>query len=274
MLINCTFNGNAATGGRGGDGYSGSPAGVGGAADGGGVWNSGSATLINTTLAANSVLRGNGGGGAGLSPGGNGGNVTGGGFAQAGAANCVSRNTIVAGDSATGGTGGIATPGSGASSGANGTATGTDIYGAISSQGRNLIGRTDGNSGWMASDLLGGTTAGTKLDPLLGALQDNSGPTQTLRPAAGSAAIDNGDDAVLSAPFSLTSDQRMSTSARWRSAFFNPDPLSPSRIRLGMMMEPAPPTTARFSKHSTRVTRTADANTIIFAPALSGIIST
>jgi hypothetical protein len=49
-----------------------------------------------------------------------------------------------------------------------------------------------------------GTTNGTPLtaDPLLGALADNGGPTQTMAPAAGSPVIDAG------ASFGLTTDQR------------------------------------------------------------------
>ena len=37
-------------------------------------------------------------------------------------------------------------------------------------------------------------------DPMLGSLQDNGGPTQTMAPALGSAAIDAGDDTVCAAP--------------------------------------------------------------------------
>lgn len=65
--------------------------------------------------------------------------------------------------------------------GVNGVATGTDVGGTVTSEGHNLIGRTDGSAGWIATDLLGGTTAGTKLDPLLGPLQYNGGPTPTLQ---------------------------------------------------------------------------------------------
>jgi hypothetical protein len=49
-----------------------------------------------------------------------------------------------------------------------------------------------------------GTIAGSAptADPKLGPLQDNGGPTATIAPAAGSAAIDAG------LPFGLTTDQR------------------------------------------------------------------
>jgi hypothetical protein len=46
------------------------------------------------------------------------------------------------------------------------------------------------------------------LDPKLGPLQNNGGPTFTQALLAGSPAIDAGDDSVLGAPFNLTTDQR------------------------------------------------------------------
>jgi hypothetical protein len=52
----------------------------------------------------------------------------------------------------------------------------------------------------VGSDLTG--TIATPLDPLLGALSDNGGPTLTMMPQTGSAAIDNGKS------FGLTIDQR------------------------------------------------------------------
>jgi CSLREA domain-containing protein len=58
----------------------------------------------------------------------------------------------------------------------------------ITANARNL--EFPGNTcGFSGTDLIG-------LDPLLGALADNGGPTQTLKPAAGSAAIGNGDMAT------------------------------------------------------------------------------
>jgi hypothetical protein len=40
-------------------------------------------------------------------------------------------------------------------------------------------------------------------------LKDNGGPTKTIALLSTSAAVDAGDDSVLSAPYSLTSDQRV-----------------------------------------------------------------
>ena len=69
-----------------------------------------------------------------------------------------------------------------------------------------LIGRTDGSSGWSPGDLTG--TNAAPLDPQLGALQNNGGPTQTRALQPSSPAVNMGDDTVTSAPTSLTTDQR------------------------------------------------------------------
>jgi hypothetical protein len=78
------------------------------------------------------------------------------------------RDTIIAGNDALGG-------------------MGPDLLGNLSSQGHNLIGNTDGGSGFDPTDLL-------NVDPLLGHLQDNGGLTQTMALLPGSPAIDVGDD--------------------------------------------------------------------------------
>jgi hypothetical protein len=64
---------------------------------------------------------------------------------------------------------------------------GSDLYGGIASLGHNLIGSTSGGSGFAASDLL-------NVNPQLGSLQNNGGPTQTLALLPGSPAIDAGDN--------------------------------------------------------------------------------
>ena len=46
------------------------------------------------------------------------------------------------------------------------------------------------------------------VDPILGSLADNGGPTFTHALLPGSPAIDAGDDSVLDPPLSLTTDQR------------------------------------------------------------------
>lgn len=79
--------------------------------------------------------------------------------------------------------------------GAAGT-TGADIFGSVNSLGHNLIGSTSGGSGFHPNDL-------QNLDPHLGPLQDNGGPTFTHALLLGSLAI-NGNTATTS----TTDDQR------------------------------------------------------------------
>ncbi|MEY2565110.1 MAG: hypothetical protein QOH88_3303 [Verrucomicrobiota bacterium] len=202
-LIETTLDGGLAYGGKGGNG---SPSGgAGGSGSGGGIFNAGALTFINSTVTNNAASGNSGGTASGTA--GNGGAGSGGNLFQVnGAGISAPQNVIMALGSVFAGAGGAAQ--SGGTPGTNGTATGPDVAGSVSSQGHNLIGRTDGSAGWSASDLLGGTTAGTALDPLLGPIQDNGGPTLTRRPNPGSAAIDNGDDAVLGPPLNLATDQR------------------------------------------------------------------
>jgi hypothetical protein len=74
------------------------------------------------------------------------------------------RNTILAGNSAS---------------------ASADLNGSLTSLGHNLIGNGSGGEGLAASDLL-------NVNPLLGPLQDNGGPTQTMALLPGSPAIDAG----------------------------------------------------------------------------------
>lgn len=79
---------------------------------------------------------------------------------------------------------------------ANGTApTGADVSGNFITQGHNLIGNGDGSTGFV-DGVMGdqvGTTA-TPVDPQLGALTNNGGPTETMALASTSPAVDAGDD--------------------------------------------------------------------------------
>jgi hypothetical protein len=81
------------------------------------------------------------------------------------------------------------------------SAGGADVSGAVQSQGYNLIGVSDGSTGWAETDLLG--TAADPIDPMLGELQDNGGPTFTQALLPGGPAIAAGDPALLG-----TFDQR------------------------------------------------------------------
>jgi hypothetical protein len=89
------------------------------------------------------------------------------------AARAVVRNTIIAGND-----GGFA-----------------EVQGPVISLGYNLIGQTDGSTGWGATDLTG--TSGNPLDPQLSPLQDNGGPTLTHAPAITSPAHVHGDFALF-----------------------------------------------------------------------------
>ena len=75
-----------------------------------------------------------------------------------------------------------------------------DVAGTVSSEGFNLIGVTNESSGWIASDRKG--SFAEPLDPKLGPLQDNGGPTPTMALLPGSPAIDQGNSS------GLTTDQR------------------------------------------------------------------
>jgi CSLREA domain-containing protein len=91
-----------------------------------------------------------------------------------------------------------------------------DVGGAFSSQGHNLIGNPTGGSGFtngVKGDQVG--TSGSPLNPQLGPLANNGGPTQTHALLSNSTALDAGDNCVADAAHcgdsdipQLTSDQR------------------------------------------------------------------
>lgn len=84
-----------------------------------------------------------------------------------------------------------------------------DLQGSFTSLGHNLISRTDGSSGFING--VNGDLAGseiTPIEPLLGPLTDNGGPTPTMALLHGSPALDAGDDALVRPPHPLTTDQR------------------------------------------------------------------
>ncbi|MCE9563551.1 MAG: IPT/TIG domain-containing protein, partial [Planctomycetes bacterium] len=114
-------------------------------------------------------------------------------------------NNTTTGSAAVGGglyvRGGTANVGNTIITGNTATNSGPDISGPIASQGHNLIGNTSGATGFVASDL---QNVASGLDPA--GLQNNGGPTQTIKLIAGSKAIDAGDDTLV--PGSLTTDQR------------------------------------------------------------------
>lgn len=224
-VVNCTFADNTALGGHSAAGGTlgsgnGSTGNRGGDAAGAGVCSVGSGALTNCTFYTNRVTGGNGGnGGAGdfnAGNGGDGGNGSGAGLYSAG--NIFVVNCTFAAGSAFGGTNGVAGSGSFpgsdghfgqarggglASGGATFTLKNTLIatnhsggggYGTIVDAGNNLS---------ADASLSFGASSFKSLEPKLGAFGTNGGFTQTLRPLAGSPAIDAGDGAV-----SLAFDQR------------------------------------------------------------------
>lgn len=140
---------------------------------GAGIFNAGTATLTFDTVTNNTT---------GVSPTFTG---TGGGFANFGTGTI--KDTIIAGNTA---------------------AIGPDIFGTIISQGYNLIGNNSGgtitpNTG----DQIG--TPAAPINPLLGPLVNNGGPTFTHALLTGSPAIDKGAAAVDPATgAAITTDQR------------------------------------------------------------------
>jgi hypothetical protein len=76
-----------------------------------------------------------------------------------------------------------------------------DLYGSLASSGYNLIGDGSWGDGFAATDLVG--TDDAPIDPRLGPLQNNGGPTQTMALLSGSPALNAGDPSQLG-----TKDQR------------------------------------------------------------------
>lgn len=158
--------------------------------DGGGIANYATATLINDTLANN----------------------TGDGLDERGGAatliNCtISGNYSYAPYSGAGiylQDSGTVTIGNSIVAGNSAATGGQDVWGAFNSLGHNLIGTTDGSTGWVSSDLTG--TLASPLSPDLGSLTDNGGPSQSMLPLSGSPALDAGSLALI--PAGITTDQR------------------------------------------------------------------
>lgn len=129
-------------------------------------------------------------------------------------------NTTIAGNSTQAGGGGILNDGqvniSNSILAANASPVGPDCSGTLTSQGYNLLGTNVGCTMVAATGDQIGTMA-TPINPLLGPLGANGGPTPTMVPLAGSPAIDAGNPAATSdadppAPPALvacrTTDQR------------------------------------------------------------------
>jgi hypothetical protein len=175
-LTNSTLSNNRAQGASSYTSYSGSyPAGNG---LGGGLYvGGGTVTIDQSTIAGNAAIGGNDTNGLGGPGTGYGGGIYNGpsyhGVLQM-------HDTIVADNSAD---------------------VGSDLSGNVMSLGYNLIGSSSGGSGFASSDLL-------NLDPLLGPLQNNGGPTQTMALPANSPAANAGDPSDSTNPSTPAYDQR------------------------------------------------------------------
>ena len=123
----------------------------------------------------------------------------------------------------------------------NSATAGPDYFGvAGAGSGHNLIGIADGSQGFGAShgDLVG--TTASPLDPRLGPLQDNGGPTPTMALLPGSPALNAGDNSAQSVVGSF--DQRGQGFARVASGAidigaFEAQPTTPG----GSSPAPKPP---------------------------------
>jgi predicted outer membrane repeat protein len=223
LISGCTFSGNVATGGAAGHSPTNERGGIGEEGAGGGIYRIGdpisaTTTLLNCTISGNSAN----GGGAVLKAG-NGGR--GGGMAHL-AGGLITINTTFANNTATGdgGDGFSLVPPRGGNlfvtgqpswqapavlrntivSG-GGAGQGPDVYGALQANssfnlirdGSNMTGATNGNNGNKI-----GTNA-SPIDPQLGPLADNGGPTLTHAISSTSPAREAGDNgAVTNPPFS------------------------------------------------------------------------
>jgi hypothetical protein len=181
-----TFANNSAVGGNGGDGGQTNPGGfdcgvngAGGLAYGGAVTNNNAATVSikHSTVSLNNARGGNSGVDQPgvdkpLKPVAEG---TGGGI-RVGPGSVTVENTIIAGNTAANGTGDTT----------NAPTPGPDVDGAVTDNGHNLLGNTTDATGFNSpSDLTG-------VNPMLAALADNGGPTETMALQPGSPAIDAG----------------------------------------------------------------------------------
>ncbi|MFW5665372.1 MAG: CHAT domain-containing protein [Coleofasciculus sp.] len=171
-IANSIFSDNQAIGANGADGSAtgAGGGGGGGAGLGGGIFvdGSGTVTVNNSMFTDNQAIGGNGGrgfpnNGVFNGTGGNGGGVLGG--------TVNVKNTIIA---------------------ENTNSISPDVTGTFTDQGNNLIGVSDGSTGFTVSSLVG--TTATPVDPLLDSLQNNGGATPTLALLPGSPAIDAGNN--------------------------------------------------------------------------------
>jgi hypothetical protein len=174
---------------------------------GAGICNKGALTILNSTIRDNSAM--DYGGGLGIDKDasatvinstfvGNSAGQGGGAIDDNGALTVI--NTTVTGNATQGGGGGINLFGQFTPTNllvAQNTAAGTgpDVSGSgFTTGGGNLVGISNGSSGWSGGDITG--TADAPVNPLLGPIGSNGGPTATVPLLPGSPAMDAGNDAI------------------------------------------------------------------------------
>jgi hypothetical protein len=148
-------------------------------AEGGGIFNSGTLTINNSTLSGNRTVR-------------SGGNGFGGGIFNLEGGTVTINNSTLSGNSADTSGGGILNNGAAtlqnsivANSPSGGNCSGSTGTGTMASKGYNLS--SDGTCNFNNTGDLNNT------DPMLGPLQNNGGPTQTMALPSGSTAVDAGN---------------------------------------------------------------------------------
>jgi len=174
-LNNSTVSGNTSTG----DFFAG---------DGGGLFNARTLTLNNSTVSGNTAMGSFAGGGGGLSNYNNG--------------TATLNNSTISGNTATGGDGGgisnmgiVVTLKNTILAGNTSSFVGPDCSDTIDSTGYNLIGNNSGCTFTSTTGDLVGTSA-SPINPQLGPLQNNGGPTFTRALLPGSPALDAGNPAA------------------------------------------------------------------------------
>jgi hypothetical protein len=189
---------------------------------GGGISNEGSSvTVARCTIAGNSATGGTDGGGFRTNGGtlvvldstiaGNSADFQGGGFQTLGGAAVTLTSCTISGNSAVATGGGVNNFGTSSFDvlsniiAGNTAGSAPDFNGFPGSKGHNLIGISSGGT-FAPTDLVG--TTAHPLDPVLGPLANNGGPTQTMALLPGSPAINAGANEVLGPPSNLTTDQR------------------------------------------------------------------
>ena len=164
-INNCTIAGNSAAGGAGGDAAFGGAGGEGA----GGIYNLKTVTVTSSTISGNAGLGGAGGDGQ-FGADGAAGKGVGGVYQKTGTSTI--RDSIIAGNT-------------------RNRSGGPDVDGTFTSGGFNLIGISNGGSGFTGTSDQTGTLA-SPINPVLGPVQNNGGPTNTMALLNGSPALDKG----------------------------------------------------------------------------------